>query len=397
MSLYVYFPTKDEILDACADAAVGGAMTGMNGYDRWRTRVDNLPEVNGQTPVASLAREIETPGPGQLRALITVCGNPGTTGPAVNHIRAALAKLDVLICLDPYVTETSRHADAVLPPTLWLERESSPNFSQLHMAIPTAQWAPALVTPRGMARDDGWILDQISRRAGVIPNAMAIGRALDRIGIRPSPASNFDLLVRLGRHGDRFGLRRKGLSRKRLIADGTPVKLADRVPVGVLRKRIRHRDHRVHLDHPVMRQEMARMLGAPAQDPDLPLRLISVRELRSQNSWLHNVDKLTSGDRRQRVRIHPDDAAEAGVADGEEVEVVSARATIRLPVRVTDEIGPGVAAVNHAWGHEGGWRRAVAAGGAAVNSLLPDDPCQIDRASGQAFVNGVPVALRACR
>lgn len=372
--------------EAMTDAA------GLDTYDTWRTRVDGLPEVSGQTPVASLAREITTPGPGQLRALITVCGNPATTGPAADSIRQALDRLDVLICLDPYVTETSRRADAILPPTLWLERESVPSFSQLHMNVPTAQWAPAVVPPRGDTKDDGWILDRLARSAGVIPQPTAIARVLDRVGLRLDPATTYDLLVRIGPHGDRFGLRRRGLSRKRLLANG-PVKLRDAVPTGVLATRIRHPDHLVHLDHEIIHTELRRLLADVPDRGGLSLRLISLRELRSQNSWLHNVEKLMRGQRRQLARLHPDDAAANNIRDGDEIEIRSATASVRLPAMITDELMPGVVAVNHGWGHQGEWQRAVAAGGTTINALVPNDPEQLDQASGNAFINGVPVAI----
>jgi anaerobic selenocysteine-containing dehydrogenase len=365
---------------------------GLDTYDTWRTRVDGLPEVCGQAPMASLAREIQTPGRGQLRALITVCGNPATTGPGADNIRQALQQLDVLICVDPYITETSCRADAILPPTLWLEREGVPSFSQLHMNVPSAQWAPAVVPPRGDAKDDGWILDRLARAAGLIPQPTAIARAFDRLGLRLDPIKTYDLLVRIGPHGDRFGLRRRGLSRKRLIADG-PIKLRDEVPTGVLNKRVRHEDHLIHLDHEVIRSEMRRLIGSNAGSDELPLRLISIRELRSQNSWLHNVEKLMRGPRQQHARLHPDDAAAHGISDGDEIVIRSDRTSARLPAIITDELIPGVVAVNHGWGHQGGWHRAVAAGGTTINALIPDNPEQVDQASGNAFVNGVPVAI----
>lgn len=356
---------------------------GASGWNRWATRVDGFPEVCGQSPIAAFANEVETPGEGQLRALICVCGNPATTGPRSDRIRDALGKLDLLIALDPYITETSRHADVVLPPTLWMERETAPLFSQLHMAIPTAQWCGPLVSPRGETRDDGWILAELARRAGI------------ELELPASAEEIHDGMLRMGPYGDGFGERPEGLTRERLMSTGEPVKLRDAVPTGVLGSRVRHDDGLVALDHPIFAEEFTRLLGTLEEDPQYPLRLISVRELRSQNSWLHNVDKLMAGHRRQRVMVHPDDAVVARVTDGGAAEVTSANGRVTLEVEVTTDIGPGVVGVNHGWGHQGTWRRAVAAGGVALNSLVPDQAGNIDVPSGNAFLNGIPVALKA--
>lgn len=367
----------------------------VNGYDRWRTRVDGIPEVMGTSPFASLTREITTPGPGQLRAMLVICSNPVISAPASDEVERALQKLDLMIAVDPYITDTSRHADYILPPTLWLEREGLPIFTQPHAAVPYAQWVSPVVPPLGEAREDWWIIDQICKRIGKVPSPAPGAQLMGRLGIRTTPAQSVDLLLRLGPEGDLFGLRRRGLSRKKLLATGAGVKLADGLPTGVRRKRIHHKDRRVHVDHPVFRSEVARLLATPgADDPDYPLRVFSVREYRSHNSWLHNVPKLLAADRVQRLKIHPQDADTFGIEDGDLVEIASRHGTADAPAHVTDEVMRGSVGLPQGWGHRGGWRRAVAAGGSIYNRLAANTPTETDVPSGNAVLNGLAVRVR---
>ncbi len=367
---------------------------GLTGYDRWRTRVDGFPEVLGTSPLVTLPREIRTPGEGQLRAMVIASGNPVTAGPAAGEIEGALQELDLLVSLDPYITETSRLAHYILPPALWLEREGFPFFTQAHSAVPYAQWERPTVAPRGEARDDWWILDEICKRIGVVPLPVPGAQLLGRLGIRPKPSFLVDLALRLGPEGDLLGLRPRGLSRKKLLRHGGAIKLADGLPTGVRRKRVHHKDRRVHLDHPIFATEMQRLLASAPDDPEFPLRLFGVRELRSHNSWLHNVPKLMAGDRVQRLRMHPADAAGRGIDDGDEVEIVSRHGRITAPVRVSDEVIRGAVGLPQGWGHRGGWRRAVAAGGSTYNLLTTNAPSEVDVPSGNAVLNGVSVRVR---
>ncbi|HKS49819.1 MAG TPA: molybdopterin-dependent oxidoreductase [Amycolatopsis sp.] len=371
------------------------ALLKVNGYDRWRTRVDGIPELLGTSPLISLPREIRTPGKGQLRALLVVSGNPVLASPASGEIESAIQELDLLVSIDPYINDTSRHAHYVLPPTLWLERDGLPIYTQAWAAVPYAQWVPATVPAPGDVRDDWWILDEICKRIGIVPSPAPGAQLLGRLGIRFKPPLVFDLMLRLGPEGDLFGLRRGGLSRRKLMANTGGVKLADGLPTGVRHKAVHHKDHRVHLDHPVIASEMRRLIAGPERDdPEYPLRLFSVRELRSHNSWLQNVPKLMAGDRVQRLLIHPDDAQELGIDDGDEVEIASRHGRITAPARVTDEVMRGSVGLPHGWGHRGGWRRAVAAGGSIYNLLTTNAPAEVDVPTGNAVLNGVAVRVR---
>jgi formate dehydrogenase len=162
----------------------------------------------------------------------------------------------------------------------------------------------------------------------------------------------------------------------------------------VLAREIRFDDGRVRLDPPEIVEEAARLRDRNGNDPDFPLRMIGLRELRSHNSWMHNAALLMRGGRTHAARMHPDDAASAGIEDGEPCRITSANGSIELLAKVTDEVKLGTIAVPHGWGHRGGsWSTANAAGGANVNLLSSSDPEDLERLAGMAFLNGIPVRL----
>jgi formate dehydrogenase len=363
------------------------------GYDRWRTRVDDIPEVFGTSPWATFPREVSTPGRGQLRAMVCVATNAATTSPACEEMERAFGELELFVSLDPYVTETNRRAHYILPPTLLLEREGFPIFTQAHNAVPHAQWTEAVATPPDNVRDDWRTLDEICKRIHLVPSPAPGAQLMGRLGIRLPPHVGVDLFMRLGPEGDLFGLRRGGLSRKRLLRNDGAIKLGDTSPTGVLRKRLHTKDHLVHLEQPKFAGEMERLTATQVTDQDHPLRLFSIRETRSQNSWLHNIPRLMSGNRECRLRMHPDDAGSRGLSDCTTVHVASRWGEIDVTLEVTDEVMRGSVGLNLHWGHKGGWQVAVAAGGARYNDLVPNGPEMLDAVSGNAWVNGIGVQV----
>ncbi|OPX12384.1 hypothetical protein B1790_04300 [Mycobacterium sp. AT1] len=367
-----------------------------NGFDRWRTRVDNLPEVLDQAPLITLAREIQTPGEGRLRALVSVMSNFVQTSPG--PLEEAVQQLDLFVALDPYVNDSSRFADYILPPTLMLERDGFPLFSQLHATRPNVQWSDAVVAPRGESKPDWWILDQICRQIDLVPSPAPGAQLLGRLGLRMPPHITCDLAIRLGPQGDLFGLRRKGFSRRKLMKDGVSHRYAELPRVGRLKKRIHTRDGKVHLAHALIAEEMRRLGAAPDAEFDdgFPLRLFTIRELRSQNSWLHNVPKLMAGGRTCRLSIHPDDAQARDLPNGSQAEIASPWGKTIATVNVTTDVMAGSVGMPAHWGHAAGsgWRRARDAGGGRYNDLVPTDAASADRASGNAWLNGIHVEVR---
>jgi formate dehydrogenase len=352
---------------------------GLGTYDTYRAH--GVPEVLGTLPAVQMAGEMEA---GRMRALIVSAGNPVNSVPDGAALSAAIEKLDLVVSIDFYVNDTSSHADYVLPATTFLERSDAPLPFLSYMTTPFIQWSDPVVPPRGEAREETQIIEALAKELGTMPVSHAAARGVaTRLGRWFSVDRLVDLLLRTGPGR---------LSVKELRKHPHGIVLGEHVATGVLRKRLRNASRRVELAPRAIVREVARLrsVGAAGSE-DLPLRLIGLRELRSHNSWMHNAPKLMSGDRVHRLRVHPVDAETRGIADGDTVTLRSAIGSVEVPARVTDEVMPGTVALPHGWGHNGGWRVANAAGGVNTNLLAGTDT--VDPLSGNAFLNGIPVAL----
>lgn len=371
------------------------------GYDRKaRSRIGNFPSILASQPAAIMAKEILTPGEGQLRALFVSAGNPVLSCPNGDELEAALDTLELQVAIDFYVNETHAHADYVLPATTMYERSDFPIPFQTLSLTPFRQATRAVVAPAGEARDEFTIIDELAsamwRRTPGLFAAELVRRALRPFGgLRPELVT--DAVVRLSTGGDLFGLRRGGLNLRKLLREFPHGKvIAPHLRAGVLPGIVLHGDRKVALDAPVFAAEVER-LGTRTDDPAFPLRLIGMRELRSENSWMHNAPLLLRGGRRHLARMHPEDAAAIGAAEGDRIRVASAHGEIELAVTLTDDLMPGVIAIPHGWGHTGGagWTRAKTAadgtGGANVNRLMSSDPADVEPVAGMAHLVGVPV------
>jgi len=377
------------------------------GYDHRRSRLGGFPEVLGSEPATLMAKEITTPGPDQIKALFVSAGNPVLSVPNGDELEAALPQLELCVSLDFYVNETNAHADYVLPATTMYERADFPLPFQTYLTTPFRQATDAVVAPAGEAREEWDVIDvlmrALARRSRGLGLLQLARRALALVGRRLEPRLLLDLVVRLAEGGDRLGLRPGGLTLQRLTNEHPHGKvLRPHLRAGALRRVVLHRDRRVALDQPEIAQEVAdlRARAAAQSDDAFPLRLIGMRELRSENSWMHNAPLLLRGGRRQRARMHPTDAAGLGLADGDDVRLTTRHGAIELPVTLTEDLKPGVVAVPHGWGHKGtgGWRRANAAargGGVNVNQLMSSVPGDLERLAGMAHLNGVPVHAEA--
>src|SRR3954463_3609506 len=363
-----------------------GERAGLDTYGAVRTRIGGFPDVIGNLPATLMPREIDD---GEIRALFVSAGNPVLSVPDGGALEASLERLDLCVSLDFYVNETNRHADYVLPSTTYLEREDLPiAFFGFH-TTPFAQFTEAVVEPAGEARQEWEIVEELSKRIGVVPSVIP---ELRRLRLRLKPRQLADLLLRTGPDGDWFGLRPRGLRPKRLKREPHGVVTADYPATGVLKDKLRHRDGRVHLDPPEILGELERLAGT-SEDPDFPLRLIGLRELRSHNSWMHNAPLLLRGGREHALRVHPDDAATHGLADGAPARVTSKSGAVEVAVRVTDEMTPGTVALPHGWGHHGGWREANALGGANTNLLASAAPEDLEPLAAMAFLTGIGVSV----
>jgi formate dehydrogenase len=370
---------------------------GLDTYGKTRSRIGDFPDVIGAMPAALMAREMTTPGERRLRAFFTSAGNPVLSCPDGEELEHALGTLELHVSIDLYVNETNRHADYILPGTTWLERDDIPLAFLGLYTTPFVQHSDPVVAPRGEAREEWQIVDAISREVGLAPYSHPALRLLARFGYRITPQRLLDVLLRTGRDGDLFGLRRRGLSVGWLRKHPHGVVTAPVIATGVLPKRVRHVGGKVQLEHEALRDELARLGTVNGDDPEFPLRLIGLRELRSHNSWMHNAPLLMRGQREQPLRMHPDDAERLGIDDGALAVLASKSGELRVPVRVTDEVMPGAVALAHGWGHRGGWKVANAAGGVNVNQLMSSAPEDLEPLAGMAFLNGVPVRVEPVR
>ena len=378
-----------------------GEKAGKMTYDSARSRVGDLPEVMSTYPAALIAEEIITPGDGQLRALFVTAGNPVLTVPNGPMLEKALGELDLFVSLDLYVNETNSHADYVLPATTFLERYDVPySFANCSPTV-FIQAAEPVLDPYGQARNEWEVFDELARRMGLslfatgpLERFNGVLSWLDRRGIgRVTPRRLIELLMRIGPYGDRFGLRRNGINPRRLRANRHGIVLAEHAKTDIRAQVVRHPEAKVALTPAQIVTEIQSLGQRHPDDPSYPLMAIGMREMRSQNSWMHNSPTLMKGDRRHSARIHPADAAAAGLTDGAPVRVTSAHGAIETDARITDEVSRGTVAIPHGWGHRGGWQLANRAGGANVNELTSNDASDLERLAGMSVLNGVAVRL----
>ena len=377
--------------------AMGSAL--RRTYRRRRSRIGGFRSVIGSEPAALMAKEMLTPGQRQIRAMFVSAGNPVLSVPNGPELESALDSVELSVVLDFYLTETTSHCDYVLPVTTMYERDDFPLTFQLFQATPFRQATEAVVDPPGQVRQEWQIVgDLIGRLAGQSAVFSMLGtanRLLRRAGVEFTPRKFADGIIRVCAGGDRFGLRRGGLTFDRLTGEHPHGKVIDEhLATGVLGTVIGYPRRRIRLVHDDIADEVAAMVSR--QEPDgFPSRMIGMRETRSENSWMHNAPLLMRGDRGQCGLINVDDAAELDISDGAEVTVSSPYGQITVAVNVTKDIVPGVIAVPHGWGHKGtgGWRLANRAGGANVNLLTSSDPDDVEALSGMAWLTGVPVRV----
>jgi formate dehydrogenase len=370
-----------------------GERVGLDTYGKIRSRIGGFPDVIGNLPASLLAEEIETAGEGQVRALFVSAGNPVLSVPNGDALERAMGSLELCVSLDLYVNETNRHADYVLPATTFYEREDVPIALLGFFTTPFVQATEAVVDPPGECRQEWEMVDDLARRLGVAPYSERRLRRLAKLGLRLRPEQLLDLLLRTGPAGDRFGLRRRGLSLKKLRRHPHGLVLGEHLETGLLARKLRHPEGRIRLCPPEIAEEIERLAGANGDDERYPLRLIGLRELRSHNSWMHNAPLLMRGGRGHALRIHPDDAGALGLEDGASARLESEHGALVVPVALSEEMTPGTVALPHGWGHRGGWRLANRHVGANVNLLTGSGVADLERLAGMAHLNGVPVRV----
>ena len=388
-------------------------------FGRWQSRVRGLPEHYGELPVACLAEEIDTPGDGQIRALITLAGNPVLSTPNAGRLRKALETLEFMVSVDIYRNETTRHANVILPAPSSLVR-SHYDLALYNFAVRNvAHYSPPVFAPapgeldeweimlrlagiasgQGPAADvsalDDFVIDQLVQREVANHDSPLHGRdagdLLRALEPRRGPDRVLDFLLRSGPYGDAFGADRSGLSLR--VLEGRP----HGVDLGPLRPRVpevlRTPSGKIELAPAPLVADVAR-LHRSLEHTNGQLVLVGRRLLRSNNSWMHNLDVLVKGKESCTLHLHPDDATRLGLTNGETARVTSRVGTVELPVEVTEAIMRGVVSIPHGWGHdEPGTAMEVAAAHAGANSNLLADETAVDPLSGNAVLNGIRVTV----
>ena len=380
------------------DIVALSARAGMKGrFAKYRSRVRGAPDFGGEWPVATLSEEIETTGKGQIKALVTLGGNPVLSTPNGGRLERALRGLDFMVSVDPYVNETSRLANMILPSASPLTRDHYDLVFHALAVRNTAKFSPSLFAKPVEERHDWEILlgltEGLVRKRG---GDSVAGRVTRKIMGRLGPRGVVGQLLRFGPYGSGLNPLRRGVSLKQLDREVSGVDLGPLLPclpgrLYTAQKRIKLAPKAFVEDLPRL-QAWMRDCGARRHK----LTLIGRRELRSNNSWMHNAERLMKGRDRCTLLMHPDDAASRALADGQPVQIRSRAGEVRVAVEITDAIRPGVVSLPHGFGHDReGVRLAVARknGGASFNDLADD--LRVDSLCGTAAFSGTEVDVLA--
>jgi anaerobic selenocysteine-containing dehydrogenase len=376
-------------------------------FGRWRSRVRGLPEFGGELPVAALAEEILEDGPDQVKALVTLAGNPVLSTPNGRKLDRALANLEYMVSIDCYINETTRHARIILPPTSSLERGHYDLAFHLLAVRNTTKFSPPLFEPAEDTRHDWEILSELQKRMEHNGGRRQSGRG-ELLRRMFGPERILDLGLRFGPYGSRLNPFSGGLNLRKVR------KAPHGIDLGPLKSclpaRLRTSDKCIELAPEVLINDVERVRGWERKRFDHAtsngtpqtngeLLLIGRRQLRGNNSWMHNSERLVKGDPAKplcTILMHPTDATHRRLISGQNVLVRSRVGEIMLPLEVSDEMMPGVVSIPHGWGHDrSGNHLAVAQehAGASINDLT--DHLTIDTLCGTAAFNGTPVTVDA--
>ena len=367
----------------CTEPAVDlVASTSGGHFNSWQSRVSGRPEYGGELPVSALAEEMLTEGEGQVRALITVAGNPVLSTPNGRQLERALDGLEFMLSIDLYINETTRYADLILPSTSALENDHYDTTFNMFAVRNVSRFNRAILPkPEGALHD--WEI--------FVGLAQAFAAHTDK-ALKPTvaPAQMIDMGLRAGRYGDSSAHR---LSLATLAEHPHGIDLGALQPN--LAGRLKTANQRVQAAPAAIMADLARFAALQAPPAD-ELLMIGRRHVRSNNSWMHNYHRLVKGKPRHQLLMHPDDLSHRGLVDGQRVRVSSRVGMIEVEVLASSDMMPGVVSLPHGWGHaRPGVQMSIASGqpGSSANDLT--DERQLDELSGNAALNGVPVTVQA--
>ena len=348
------------------------------------SRVSNLPDFNGDYPVVAMADEMLVEGAGQLKGFMTVAGNPVLSTPNGEKLDTAFANLDFMVAIDYFVTETSRHANIILPPVSPLERDHYDVTFNNFAVHNVAKYSKALFAKKKSAKHDWQIYLELVKR---LDKKAALATKIERRIVNIlGPKFMLDQGLRSGPYA---GMSLNKLKKKPHGFDLGPLKR-------MLPQALKHKDKQIHLNVNFYQADLERVREMMQNYDDKQILLIGRRHVRSNNSWLHNSYRLVKGKPRCTLMLHPETAKEYSIEDGQNVKVSSRVGSVIITAEVTDELMPKVVSIPHGWGHgRKGVKQKIAQAhaGVSVNDLTDDT--LIDQLSGNAAVNGVPVQLEA--
>jgi anaerobic selenocysteine-containing dehydrogenase len=401
-------------------APIDAALPKGKGFEigRWHSRISGQPEVGGLIPSSTMAEEILTPGQGQVRAMFLLMTNPLRSAANSTQLEQAFAQLDLLVAVDFYLNETTRHADFILPTPTAAEHEHYDVGLYCLSVRNVAKWSPAALPADDGAAHTWEILANLGARlmgfgdaslkdiddlvlrqyaepavATVVDRweGLTADEAIAKLETPIGPKRMIELLLRIGPYGDGFGRDPGGLSMARLEAAPHGIDLGPLQPR--LREIINTASGRIELAPQLMVDDLTRLERRFAE-PAEPLLLIGRRDLRSTNSFTHNLPALVKGPDRCTLHIHPDDAARFGIEDGGKALITSRVGHLVAPVAITGDLMPGVVSLPHGWGHDGdGTRQRTAVAHPGVNANVLSDDRAYDTASGTAVLFGTPVQI----
>lgn len=387
---------------------------------RWASRVRGLPETFGELPAATLAEEIDTPGDDQIRALFTIAGNPAASLPNSGRLTAALEQLDLMVSVDIYVNETTRHADVILPAPSAMEKlhydlalygfavRNVANYSPPSLPRPEGmpdEWETLLrlaLIAGGQGPDgdidalDAFLASQTVQRQVGDPRSPVHGRdpeeLMGELAGRRGPERMLDAMLRGGPYGDAYGAKPDGLSLAVLEANPHGVDLGPLQPR--LAEALKTPSGKIELAPPALLAGLPALEATLDERPNGGLLLVGRRHLRSNNSWMHNLPVLARGPERCTLQVHPRDAERLSLTDGGQASIRSRTGAVTAPVEVTEDVMPGVVSLPHGWGHDvDGTQLRVAAQRPGTNSNVLADEELLEPLSGTAVLNGIPVEV----
>ena len=372
-------------------------VVGAGSHDTFRSRVRDLPEVHGELPVATLADEITTPGPGQVRALLVNAGNPVLSAPNGERLDRVLPDLEFHVAIDFYVNETNRHADVILPPTAPFEHDHYDVVFHGLAVRNTAKYSPAAVEPAPGSMHDHEIVLELARRMELGSLLRPVQMLLGLVGGQLTPMRVIAAALAVGPHG-RLRRGRRGITWRQVRESEHGVDLGPLEP-GRMPDVLWTDDKRIHAAPSLFVDELDRVRAtlvdqADASAGDGELVLIGRRHLRSNNSWLHNSERMVKGRDRCTLLVHPDDAAARGIDDGAVVRVTSRVGEVEVAAAHDEDMTPGVVSLPHGWGHDKDgtrWRVAEANAGVSVNDLTDHE--LLDTLTGNAAYNELRVEV----